>query len=281
MSSVFEELCRKFKLTRASDEGYDHFARRAVKKVNSCTDAQWNDLTEGAQRWTNATLKAVEEAGADDEIELAAIKMGDSDDAEEIEFGWPEEAAGGDDSGDNGDEEADEGQSGGGDAEDDDDPEAEEQEDGGSEDDGGGDNPEEGVDAEANSGQEEAPEEATPRRAPKKGKAAKPSTSAEKSKTPSKQGKAKDMKSKTTKTPAARATASGAARTSVAPTGTIKILVKGNPHREGTKLHGYFKKYKEGMTVEAALKAGIPARNIAYETSIGKIKVVNAKKAAA
>ena len=55
----------------------------------------------------------------------------------------------------------------------------------------------------------------------------------------------------------------------------IKLLVKENPHREGTKLFKMFAKYKDGMTVGELVKAGIPYSNIRYLAQTAQhIKVV-------
>ena len=41
-------------------------------------------------------------------------------------------------------------------------------------------------------------------------------------------------------------------------TGVIRVLVKKPPHRTGSGRDKYFRKIKNGMTVAAAVKAGVP-----------------------
>lgn len=65
---------------------------------------------------------------------------------------------------------------------------------------------------------------------------------------------------KTTK-PVAKATARAKR---LAPDAKVRLLTKENPHREGTRLHKLWSLYKTGMTVQAALDAGIPAINLRY-----------------
>jgi hypothetical protein len=47
----------------------------------------------------------------------------------------------------------------------------------------------------------------------------------------------------------------------------IKLLVKGNPKREGGKSAKRFSAYKDGMTVQEALKAGLKAADLKYDES--------------
>lgn len=56
-------------------------------------------------------------------------------------------------------------------------------------------------------------------------------------------------------------------------TGKIKIVVKENPYREGTKSRDWFAVYEDGMTVEAAIKAGAPRHHIRWDNVQGNIKV--------
>jgi hypothetical protein len=53
----------------------------------------------------------------------------------------------------------------------------------------------------------------------------------------------------------------------------INILAKENPHRTNTKNFKTFAKYRAGMTVAEALKAGIPRSNIRYEANVKNIRV--------
>lgn len=248
----YEELHKKFKLTPQDGESFESFALRTTKRVNALSDAEWGQLSEGVQLWINEVLKArdakqnipklegypnEEPAGADGE-EASVEDV--STDAEETP-----------DAPDTGEETTDS---------------------------------EDVVDAEANSGVDDAPEaeasgrrrveRAKPVRTSRKQTAARPET--QKSKT----GKGKDKT--VSKTPKAAAAKKGskpmqaASGDRINDDAKIKILVKENPHRSGTKLFGYFKKYKDGMTVAAAKKAGIPPKNIQYLQGLGSIKVIAA-----
>jgi hypothetical protein len=108
-----------------------------------------------------------------------------------------------------------------------------------------------------------------------KAKPAKAKTTAVAKPPNSKQGKAKVMPTKTATKVAKKAATNGGGHR-IADEDKIKIVAKENPHRSGTKLYNYFKKYKDGMTVAAAKKAGIPPKNIAYLASQDLIKVVAA-----
>jgi hypothetical protein len=53
----------------------------------------------------------------------------------------------------------------------------------------------------------------------------------------------------------------------------IKVVTKENPHRKGSICYKYFAKYKDGMPVVQALKAGIPRANLRYLERLGHIKI--------
>lgn len=53
----------------------------------------------------------------------------------------------------------------------------------------------------------------------------------------------------------------------------IKVLLKENPHREGTKRYGIFEKYRNGMTVGEAVKAGINAGDLVWAVKEGRIEI--------
>ena len=80
-------------------------------------------------------------------------------------------------------------------------------------------------------------------------------------------------------TPAAEAPAAEApaAKTrgprGVADSATIKLLVQGNPKREGSKAHGRFAAYVDGMTVGAALDAGVTTPDLVYDSKHGFISI--------
>jgi hypothetical protein len=84
---------------------------------------------------------------------------------------------------------------------------------------------------------------------------------------------------------AAKAPAKKAAKTNGAPkakvgpkgrfalTDKIKVLHKESPFRKGTKAEGWHAKLKDGMTVEAAVAAGVPRHHIRWEDTLGHIKI--------
>lgn len=53
----------------------------------------------------------------------------------------------------------------------------------------------------------------------------------------------------------------------------IKVLVKENPFRAGTKNAKFFDKYAAGMTVGEALKAGVPRNKLRRHQRMGHIKI--------
>ena len=53
----------------------------------------------------------------------------------------------------------------------------------------------------------------------------------------------------------------------------IKIVAKENPFREGSKGFSWFKKYQNGMTVSAAVAAGVPRAQVRWDLKHGSIKV--------
>jgi hypothetical protein len=262
MTTLYAEIGKSLNIKRKGEETLLDFSKRAASKVNSLEDPDWQALSKKVQTWSNEVLKAVEAAGKEAEPELPELDgwpAGDSEEAPADEDEATEDAAD-DDSDDDAEDEAEEAT------------ESEEA-------------TEESVDQAEDSAQEdqseETPEEDAPAARPKKGKAAKAPVKPQKSKEKSTgKGKEKDMPA-TKAVKSTKAPASQNARTRIDPNGTIKLLVKENPHREKTKNHVSFSKYKDGMTVAAAIKAKIPAKNIYYEVKIGNIKVIAPKKSAA
>lgn len=53
----------------------------------------------------------------------------------------------------------------------------------------------------------------------------------------------------------------------------ISMLVGGNPKREGSKAHGRFALYADGMTVGEALDAGITTPDLVYDTKHGFVSI--------
>jgi len=274
----YEELCKAFKIKPAAGESYKEFAKRAFKKINNASNEQWDAISEDLQCWNNYGQKALERAEPDDDLaesfemeDKAGAKTGEMT----VEFGWPPSSG-------EAEEEAE------GDGE-----EAPAEEEGEAEEEPAEEEAEETVDSEDNSDQEEVSEESEPEEAAetstkvkpsKKAGKVKPAPKAAKSKAPEptpRTGKAKVMAKAAVKVaPKAAAKAAAPAKVKnggsdrIGETDTIKILAKENPHRDGSKLYGYFKKYKEGMTVAAALKAGVPLVNVRYLRDAGHIKLV-------
>lgn len=56
-------------------------------------------------------------------------------------------------------------------------------------------------------------------------------------------------------------------------TAKITVLAKANPKRKGSKAEKQFNLYKSGQTVEQALKAGVPWRDIRWDSEQKFIKV--------
>lgn len=241
---------QRLKLEPKSGETFEAFAVRATKKIGQLRDSEWGELPEELQRWTNAVLEAADVEGQETP-ELAGYPEQEAEDEEGTEAEAGSEA---------GDEETD------------DEPEVEEQPDA-----------EETVDGDADSEVEEVStgadasarkQRTAPRAKPNKAKKAAPKPETKSQKPKADKGKAKTMATTTKAKPAAKKAASGGSR--ISDEAKIKILAKENPHRAGTKLFNYFKKYKDGMTVAAAKKAGIPPKNIAYLAGLDLIKVVAA-----
>jgi hypothetical protein len=57
----------------------------------------------------------------------------------------------------------------------------------------------------------------------------------------------------------------------------ITKLVRENPYREGSKSHGVFKKYKNGMTVQSAIDAGITRAYLLWDVKKEHIAIAAAK----
>ena len=53
----------------------------------------------------------------------------------------------------------------------------------------------------------------------------------------------------------------------------ITLLVDHNPKRVGSASHGRFENYEDEMTVEAALKAGVTAGDLAWDVAHGFVKI--------
>jgi hypothetical protein len=278
----YEELGQVLKLKRKDGESFDGFTARTTKKINALKDPEWNALTEKLQIWHNKTAEIREKASGN--IDEAALP--------ELE-GWPEEADSGDELVADDEANSDEQESGGSGADDADAGEEAPTED----DDGAG---QEDVDAAADSEQESGDVEVTeapkPKRSAKKAATAKapakkpvvatappqkPKTSTPKAT----KEKETTMSAKKTTVAAAKPAAKKAATNGVAKIGRqsrlgesdkIKILVKENPHREGTGRFKRWEHYKDGMTVGQALKAGLKPVNIHYSVADGHIKIVHA-----
>ncbi len=60
-------------------------------------------------------------------------------------------------------------------------------------------------------------------------------------------------------------------KTAVDTTKVITVVAKSNPKRAGSKAHARFALYKKGMTVGAAIKAGVWADDLRYDQKKGFI----------
>jgi len=72
---------------------------------------------------------------------------------------------------------------------------------------------------------------------------------------------------------AAKAKAPKTGRTRRDANAKITLLVKENPKRKGTESCKRYDKYKSGMTVAEALKAGITPADLSYDVKHGNIKI--------
>lgn len=233
----FDELCKAFKLKKQEDETFEDFAARASTKVNNCTDAQWKELTHELQVWCNATLEAREKSEAIPDLE-----------------GWPEEAV------DPETGEVSEDADASGASETDGDP------------DESGETGEETVAEGDNSEQDAGSSEKAPV-ARKKLKSA-PKVAAKTSPKKPQTGKAKAMSAKSVSPKPAKKAAAGKGNGKISDDDKIKLLVEENPHRQGSGRYKRWSKYKDGMTVAAAIKAGLNLGNIHHSVEDGHIKIV-------
>jgi hypothetical protein len=242
--TLYKELGEAFKLKRQEGESFTDFAIRASTRVNKCTDAEWKELSAELQTWNNDVMQLREEnAALDKGAEPAEFPELDGFPADEEETVVDEDGVV---------------QEGEGDAEEtvEDDEE----------------NTDEGVDASAEGEQAAVAEDDPPQR--QRGK-------------PNKQGKKMPARAVTAEKekpapakkvvakPAAKKAVNGSSsRTRLDPEATIKILSKENPHREGSARFKRWGKYKDGMTVKEALKAGFNAGDLNHSVADGNIKIV-------
>lgn len=56
-------------------------------------------------------------------------------------------------------------------------------------------------------------------------------------------------------------------------TAAVTLLVTGNPKREGSKSHARFANYVDGMTVQAALDAGLTTADLVYDAAHSHIAI--------
>lgn len=243
--SLYKELGQAFKLKLQEGESYDDFAIRASSRVNKCTNEEWKELSADLQTWNNEVMEA-REANA------AKAKGEELEAFPELE-GFPEEAA----------EETVVDEDG-----------VVQEEDTGSEDaeeENTAEESSDGVDESAEEEQDATAEDPPQRKKPKQEKKMPArAVTAEKEKPP------KAVAKKATEKPAAKKATNGSAgkRSRLDPEATIKILAKENPHREGSSRYKRWGKYKDGMTVKEALKAGFNAGDLNHSVNDGNIKIV-------
>jgi hypothetical protein len=247
-TTLFAELCEACNLELQDDETFEHFAKRASDKINKLSDAKWKELTKGLQEWANKTLEAFDDIAAEKEgAELPELT------------GFPAVADGGDGEGEEPADDAEPAEEAG---------EGEEP----AETEAEPDAPEEGAEPEPDPepGQEAEPEEETTTGRVRPKKAAKANKKAA-----SKPEKEKTVRKETTakKAPVGRSSTMSA-------NSTIKVLVKGNPYREGSGRFKRWEKLKDGMTVAQAQKVGFEPVNLRYCVADGHIKIIPAKKLA-
>lgn len=241
---VQKELTELTKVGRLSDENTQVFYKRIFTAANAITDAQWAKLSDETQLWVNAASAAIEKGepipGFDGEVAVEA--SGVAAEAPAPKKGKKKAAT---------------------------------------------------VKAEEPAVESEKP--AKKAKKEKKVAAEKPAATTEEevpvkpakvAKTSAKKEVAKPAK-QVKKAPVAAAKANGKAKPKVAKegdggkgrkpkfldTGKIKINVKDNPFRKGTKSEKWFNNYKNGMTVRAAIEAGTPRHHINWDVTLGNITV--------
>jgi hypothetical protein len=278
----YDELGKVLKLKRKGDESFEAFTARTTKKINTLSDAQWNELTEELQLWHNKTAEAREKGGDDiDESRLPVLE------------GWPgndpEEAG---DEPDAADGEGDDDSQAAGDEVTAADDEAAE----------GVESPEQQdvVDPEADSAQKEpgaaAKSKSKSKRSARKPTetAAKPAAAPGKAKAspvekPSKPVQTKEKEMTARNTPAksaakaAKKAATASARTRLGEADTIKLIAKANPYRDGSLGAKVFAKYRDGLTVKQFV-AGVakldtnrpPLALLRFDIAKGYVKVQSA-----
>jgi hypothetical protein len=246
-----KEVVELVRLKPREDETAEDFTARVLKKVldDKLTPAEkWNQLGASTQDWVNTQatiqdeMRAAEKAGKDYEgtqLDLFdPVMFGGKKPAEPSE----EETA----------EEADNNEAG------DDDTDADD-----------------ASDADDGETQQETDVEAATETAGAKAgtKKAKKAAGAKKTAAPAKKAAAKKTIAKKA-APTKKANGAGRGRKATfTPDQKIKVLVKENPRREGTKSYKMFAKYKDGMTVAEAVKAGIGMVDLRWDAKFEHISV--------
>jgi hypothetical protein len=243
--TLYKELGQAFKLKRQEDETFTDFAIRASTRVNKCTDAQWKELSAELQTWNNEVMEMREanaaltaDAEPGEFPELEGFPEEEASEAEETavdEDGVVQEAS---------EEEAEEAT-------------------------------EEGTEGEATEEEQDAEaeiEKATKLKQEPEGRRKMRTAVAEKEKPVA---KARVVAKAKVAAPAKAAKSNGdSSRTRLDPEAKIKILAKENPHREGSGRYKRWSKYRDGMTVAAALKVGFNSGDIQHSVADGNIKLV-------
>jgi hypothetical protein len=235
--TLYEELGQAFKLRKQEGEDYTDFAIRASTRVNKCTDAQWKELSAELQTWNNSVMELTEGKSREDTPELPELEgfpVDEEETAVDEDGVVQEEASGESEDGENTEEGTDE-----------------------------------GVDASAE-GEEDVVPQQRRGKSNKQEKKMPRAVTAEKEKAPPKAVAKKAAAAK----PAAKKAATNGARMRLDPEAKIKIVAKENPNREGSGRYKRWAKYKDGMTVKEAIKAGFSPVNIHYSVSDGHIKLV-------
>jgi hypothetical protein len=237
MPTAFQDLCAAAKTKPKAGEDFEAFAKRLTSKVNALPDAAWQSLGDGsaAQTWHNEAMTVITDTRKAAKAE--ARKNGEDEDAAAAAIALPEL----------------EGYEPMAEAEDEPkqedlplpEPEGEEEV-----------NPDTGEVTEAKAKPKKAGKEkkAKPAKVEKvaKEKVAKPAK-AEKPAKVAKEKKAKPVK----KEGEARGR-----RSLFEDTDKVKVLVKPNPHREGSTRWKAYMKLKDGATVAENVRLGVPRQQI-------------------
>jgi hypothetical protein len=237
--TLYDQLCEAAKVVLQVDETFEDFAKRAANKINKFSQEKWDDLPNSLQHWVNNTLEAVDKGQT-----LPALA------------GYPAHDP---DTGEVNDDDAVGGEAAAAESSDGDEPAGDEAVDDAPAVDDASENAPLDMDDDGPAPDQED-EPVARRKTTKKAVAKKAAVPVE--------------KERVAKKPVAKKAGKAAADFSEG--SKIRVLVKGNPYREGSGRFKRWAKLKDGMTVAQALKVGFAPVNLRYCVADGHIKIVKA-----